>query len=59
MTEQIPPEVLDAIREAMEETARRLAKDKGAPSPQPPASQQTSDPDHAAEPGTRPRWRFI
>ncbi|HEY6257497.1 MAG TPA: hypothetical protein VIY51_17065 [Xanthobacteraceae bacterium] len=57
MTEQIPLEVLDAIREAMEETARRLAKDKAVPTPQPSTSEQATD--HEAEPGARPHWRFI
>lgn len=59
MPEQIPAEVLDAIRQAMEETARRFAKDKAAPTPQPPAAEQPTDRDHAPAPGTRPHWRFI
>ena len=59
MPEQIPAEVLDAIRQAMEETARRFAKDKAAPASQPPASEKPSEPDHPPAPGTRPHWRFI
>jgi hypothetical protein len=59
MTEQIPLEVLDAIREAMEETARRFAQDKNAPPPQPPAVKETRAPDQAPASGTRPLWRFL
>jgi hypothetical protein len=57
MTEQIPLEVLDAIREAMEETARRFAKDKAAPVPEP--SQPATEHAHEAQPGVRPHWRFL
>ena len=57
MTEQIPMEVLDAIREAMEETARRFAKDKAMPAPAP--TEPTTDPAHEAQPGCRPHWRFL
>ena len=57
MTEQIPMEVLDAIREAMEETARRFAKDKAAPPPAP--SEPVATPTHELQPGVRPHWRFL
>jgi hypothetical protein len=57
MTEQIPMEVLDAIREAMEETARRFAKDKGVPAPA--ASEGATEPAREAQPGVRPHWHFL
>jgi hypothetical protein len=57
MTEQIPLEVLDAIREAMEETARRFAKDKAAPPPAP--SEPVTTPTRELQPGVRPHWRFL
>jgi hypothetical protein len=57
MTEQIPMEVLDAIREAMEETARRFAKDKGVPAPA--TSEPATEPPREAQPGVRPHWRFL
>jgi hypothetical protein len=50
-------EVLDAIREAMEETARRFAKDKAVPAPAP--SDPPTTPAHEAQPGVRPHWRFL
>jgi len=59
MTEPIPMEILDAIREAMEETARRFAQDKSAPASQPPAAKEARAPEQAPTPGTRPHWRFI
>ena len=52
MPEQIPQEVLDAIRAALEETARRLAQEKSArPSAPPPVAQDISDEE---VPGNRP-----
>jgi hypothetical protein len=57
MTEQIPLEVLDAIRKAMEETARRFAKDKGMPAPA--ASDPATESPREAQPGVRPHWRFL
>jgi hypothetical protein len=59
MTEQIPMEVLDAIREALEETARRFAKAKCVPAPAPAASEPATDPEHDLPPGRRPHWHFI
>lgn len=43
MTEQIPQEVLDAIRAALEETARRLAQEKAARTSTPASQQNPTD----------------
>lgn len=47
MPEQIPQEVLDAIRVALEETARRLAQEKAARASAP--ASQRNPPDPSAE----------
>jgi hypothetical protein len=54
MTEQIPQEVLDAIRAALEETARQLAREKAA---RPVAAAQVQEAQSSLDddpPGTRP-----
>lgn len=43
MPEQIPMEVLEAIREALEETARRFANDKRRTSTESEPAQQKTD----------------
>jgi hypothetical protein len=50
MPEQIPLEVLEAIREALEKTARRFAKDKRRTSTDKAPAQEPTDP----EAGVRP-----
>lgn len=54
MTDLTPRQILDAIREALEETARRFAKDKSQQtSDLPQAKKSTSLPTEQDPPGQR------
>jgi hypothetical protein len=55
MTDLTPRQILDAVREALEETARRFARDKGGQAPELSQPKQSTGVAAERDPGTRPQ----
>jgi hypothetical protein len=55
MTDLTPRQILDAIREALEETGRRYAREKGGQTPEPSQPKPSTDVAAERDPGNRPQ----